>query len=129
MGHEVYENSDADVTVSAPLEGHRELLFVGYGLEEAEVLEHILRRGAVESTKDRRRFALQGYFISQEPLYRKLHQYYKKSFGVHVIGFIRDHNDYFQQEAIMKEWASQIIVKKPPLANDIELMNEVLSSG
>lgn len=26
MGHEVYENSDTDVTVSAPLEGHRELL-------------------------------------------------------------------------------------------------------
>jgi hypothetical protein len=26
MGHEVYENSDTDVTVSGPLEEHRELL-------------------------------------------------------------------------------------------------------
>lgn len=105
------------------------VLFMGYGLEEAEILEHILRRGAVGNTKDRRRFVLQGYFKSQEPLYRKLHQYYVSSFGVHVIGFIRDYEDYKQQEAIIKAWGTQIKVKKPPLAVDFERMNEVLSSG
>ena len=65
------------------------VLFIGYGLEETEILEHILRRGAVELTSDRRRFALQGYFRSQDPLYMNLHHYYEKSFGVHLIGFIR----------------------------------------
>lgn len=104
------------------------VLFIGYGLEEAEILEHILRRGAVESTRDRRRFALQGYFRSEEPLYKNLHQYYEKSFGVHLIGFVRDHKDYAQQEAIIRDWVPQIQVKKPTLDADIARMNEVLGS-
>jgi hypothetical protein len=105
------------------------VLFLGYGLEETEILEHILRRGAVESTSDRRRFALQGYFRSQEPLYIKLHHYYEKSVGVHLIGFIRDHNDYIQQGAIIKAWAPQIQVKKSTLDADIARMDEVLGNG
>lgn len=104
------------------------VLFIGYGLEEAEILEHILRRGAVKSTMDRRRFALQGYFRSQDPLYRNLHLYYEKSFGVHLIGYVRDHKDYYQQEAIFKDWAPQIQVKKPTLDADVALMNEVLGN-
>ncbi len=102
------------------------VLFVGYGLEETEILEHILRNGAVESTRDRRRFALQGYFRSHESLYDNLHQYYEKYFGVHLIGFIRDHKDYAQQEAIIRDWVPQIQVKKPTLDADIARMNEVL---
>jgi|SRR6185369_5277659 len=104
------------------------VLFIGYGLEEAEILEHILRRGSVESTKDRRRFALQGYFRSQDPLYKNLHQYYEKSFGVHLIGFVRDHKDYNQQEAIFKDWAPRIRINKPTLDADIAFMNEVLGN-
>jgi len=104
------------------------VLFIGYGLEEAEILEHILRRGAVGATKDRRRFALQGYFMSQDPLYKKLHQYYEKSFGVHLIGYVRDHKDYYQQENIFKDWAPKIQVKKPMLDADLALLNEVLGN-
>ena len=62
----------------------------GYGLEEAEVLEHILRREEVLKTSERRRFSLQGFFRSQEPLYKKLYKYYEISFGVHLVGFERD---------------------------------------
>lgn len=102
------------------------VLFLGYGLEEAEVLEHILRRGAAGGTKDRRRFALQGFFRSDDPLYKKLHQYYEKSFGVHLLGFIRDHLDYFQQTNILRDWASLITVNKPTLVADLAVMDEVL---
>ncbi|WP_439510191.1 SIR2 family protein [Marinimicrobium koreense] len=102
------------------------ILFLGYGLEEAEVLEHILRRGAVKPTRDRRRFALQGFFLSQKPLYENLHTYYEKSFGVHLLGFVRDHENYKRLEAIIKTWENQIVVSKPPLAVDHDFMNEVL---
>lgn len=69
------------------------VLFLGYGLEEAEVLEHILRRGVRAEdlkTGERRRFSLQGFFRSYEPLYKELYRYYEISFGVHLIGFERD---------------------------------------
>jgi len=105
------------------------VLFLGYGLEEAEILEHILRRGSVKATQDRRRFALQGFFLSQRPLYENLHNYYEKSFGVHLLGFIRDHENYKRLEGIVKSWATQIEIRKPPLANDKDFMDEVLGDG
>ncbi|WP_424947878.1 SIR2 family protein [Candidatus Spongiihabitans sp.] len=38
------------------------VLFLGYGLEEAEILEHVLRRGAAQQrTDDRKIFILQGF--------------------------------------------------------------------
>lgn len=104
------------------------ILFIGYGLEEAEILEHVLRRGGVSHNDERKRFLLQGYYLSQKPLYENLHSYYKKSFGVHLIGFVRDHNDYAQQESILEDWSSKIVVKNPPLAADLQLINEVLGN-
>ncbi|MFZ2541754.1 MAG: SIR2 family protein [Gallionella sp.] len=105
------------------------VLFIGYGLDEAEILEHILRRGSVKSTADRRRFVLQGYYRSQQPLYENLHRYYEKSFGVHVIGFVRDHENYKQQETLLRDWAPKIKINRPPLTHDLELMNKVLGDG
>lgn len=102
------------------------ILFLGYGLEENELLEHILRRGSASRTGDRRRFALQGFFRSQQPLYKKLYQYFQTSFGVHLIGFIRDHKDYAQQDEIIRTWAPKIKVAKPALADEISRMDKVL---
>ena len=102
------------------------ILFIGYRLEESEILEHILRRGRVQDTKNKRRFALMPFFRSQTPLYEMLYEYYKKSFSVHLIGFVRDHKDYKQLEDIVKTWSEQIEVKPPALVKDLEFMDEVL---
>lgn len=102
------------------------ILFLGYRLEESEILEHILRRGRVKDTRNMRRFTLMPFFFSQKPLYEMLYEYYKKSFGVHLIGFIRDHKDYNQLEDIVKAWSEQIEVKPPALVKDLEFMDEVL---
>ena len=102
------------------------VLFIGYGLEEDEILEYILRRGSVRSTEDRRRFALMGFFRSEQPLYENLHHYYKQSFGVHLLGFVRDHENYQQLEVIIKSWVNKIKVRKPSLAIDYDFMAEVL---
>lgn len=103
------------------------ILFVGYGLEEAEILEHILRRGSVKDTKDKRRFILMPFFLSQSPLYKMLYEYYQKSFGVHLVGFVRDHKDYKQLEDIIKAWSEQIEVRPPALVEDLDFMDEVLN--
>ncbi|HYA41604.1 MAG TPA: SIR2 family protein [Syntrophobacteraceae bacterium] len=105
------------------------VLFIGYRLEEAEILEHILRRGGVKSTGDRRRFVLQGFYKTHDALYKNLNQYYEKSFGVHLIGFVRDYKEYEQQEDILRAWSLKLRVNKPPLRNDLDYMDEVLNSG
>jgi len=104
-------------------------LFIGYRLEEAEILEHILRRGRVQETMNRRRFALMPFFRSQRPLYERLSEYYRKSFGVHLLGFIRDHNDYSQLEEIVKTWANQIEVKEPSLIEDLNFMDKIIDNA
>ena len=105
------------------------MLFLGYGLEEAEILEHILRRGRVGGSRLQRRFTLQGFFFSEEPLYRKLYEYYLKSFGVDLIGFVRDYEDYKQQESIVKSWSEMIEVRPPALVDDLDFMEETLGGS
>lgn len=105
------------------------VLFLGYSLEEAEILEHILRRGRVGKTGDRRRFALQGFFRSDQPLYSSLHRYYETSFGVHLLGFLRDFRNYDQQLNVLKDWSGQISVNRPTLVEDLARLNEVLQDG
>ena len=101
------------------------VVFIGYGLDEAEILEHILRRGGATERGDKRRFAIQGYFRSQAPLYEKLHRYYEKSFGVELLGFLRDHRDYNCQTGIIEHWARNLEVRAPTLEKDAALMGEV----
>ena len=102
------------------------VLFLGYGLEEAEILETILRRGRVKGETERKRFAIQGFFRSELPLYEKLSEYYENSFGVHLLGFIRDFENYDGLEEIIRSWADQIEIREPPLVEDLNFMNEVL---
>lgn len=104
------------------------VLFLGYGLDEAEVLEHILRRGRAHRADERKRFVLQGYYRSQIPLYENMHRYYEHSFGVHLLGFERDKENYHGLESIIKSWVGQIEIRKPPLVADVEYMDEVLGS-
>lgn len=124
---EHYDNENVQEFLGELFE-KKTVLFLGYGLEEADILEHILRRGAVKATKDRRRFALQGFFLSQQPLYENLHHFYEKSFGVHLLGFIRDHQNYKCLEKIIKGWANQIEIRKPPIVDDVDYMDEVLGN-
>ena len=123
-----YDDSHVQIFLS-DLFARKTVLFIGYGLEEDEILEHILRRGDARESYERKRFALQGYYLSEKPLYEKLYDYYQNSFGVHVIGFIRDYKDYKQQEDIFKDWVPKIEVKPPSLAADIDKINEVLDNG
>jgi len=104
------------------------VLFIGYGLEEAEILEHILRRGDVRPGAEVKRFMLQGFFSRQKPLYGNLSSYYQDSFGVDLIGFVRDHEDYAQQVSILENWSRQIKVKPPSLSKDLDFMGEVLGN-
>jgi len=122
---EHYDNSQVQEFLGE-LFTKKTVLFLGYGLEEAEILEHILRRGSARDKPERRTFALQGFFRSQQPLHDCLYKYYMKSFGVHLLGFVRDHKNYLQLEEIIKSWAQEIEVRAPTLVADITFMREVL---
>ena len=102
--------------------------FIGYGLEESEILEHILRRSGVKQAPDKRqRFLLQPFFTSEQPLYNRLKVYYQKSFGVHLVGYARDKRDYRQLEDVIEQWSQKLNVRPPALVGDLDMMDRVLN--
>lgn len=106
------------------------VLFIGYGLEEEEILEYMQRRADVERDKqERNRFSLQAFFRSEQPLFEKRKKYYKTSFGVHLVGFSRDDEDYTQLEKILKNWAEQIEVRAPASIDALAAIDKVTADG
>ena len=101
------------------------VVFMGYGLDEVEILEHILRRGSAKKTPDRKRFVLQGFFQNQTPLFVNLHRYYEESFGVKLLGFLRDRKNYECQVEIIENWARKLQVKQPSLVTTADLIDEI----
>ena len=64
------------------------VLFLGYGLEEIEVLEYILRRGGATDKpggERMRRYLLQGFFNAEIALYNLLRDYYLESFATDLL--------------------------------------------
>lgn len=101
---------------------HHTVLFIGYGLGEAEILEHILRKGGQNSTHTRRRFMLQGYYSHQQRVFRHLHSYYSNTFGVEIIPFDLDGMEYQQLEKILEDWAGRLEIGSPLLADDLSFV-------
>lgn len=84
------------------------VLFLGYGLEEAEILEYVLKSSNQAGDEQKRLFILQGFFNAEETLFTNLEKYYDKSFNAQLIAFPRDHEDYAQQKMIVKKWVEEL---------------------
>lgn len=104
------------------------VLFVGYGLEDAEILEHILRRGDARKSDELKRYALQGYYIKQNVLFEQLRRYYANAFGVELIGYARDEDDYKALDMVVSDWSAKLQINEPTLADGLALMEEVLAN-
>lgn len=102
------------------------VLFIGYGLEETEILEHILRKGREdEENVTRKRFLLQGFYSHQEKTCSHLYDYYKNSFQVYLCPYNLDRLNHRQLEKVMEEWASKLVVGQPVLADDYSFVMKV----
>lgn len=95
------------------------VLFLGYGLEETEILEYVLKSSNQKEEPQKRLFILQGFFNAEEPLFNKLKAYYEQSFNAQLIVFPRDHEDYAQQQAIIKKWCDELEFKDLALADKL----------
>lgn len=106
---------------------HNVVLFLGYGLEESEILEHILRRsGARKDLQERRRFTLQPFLSKQRSLCERLVTYYEQSFGVHLIGYNIDANGYEQLERVMISWADKLSIRPLSLVDEMAALDAVI---
>jgi hypothetical protein len=101
------EEENRVLTFLGFLFSEKNVLFVGYGLEELEILEYIIGKArlmAEPGKTEMRHFLLQGFFSHEEELARSLSNYYAEC-GIELIPFLRDQKDWDQLMDVLEEYA------------------------
>lgn len=85
------------------------ILFIGYGLNEMEILEYILEKSTKEENyrKTHNLFLLKGFDFNQIELAKYLSVYYKNHCGVELIPFFNKNSNY-QLVNVLWAFASEI---------------------
>lgn len=103
---------------------HKTVLFVGYGLDELEILEYVILKARQQKQSDTaiRHYILQGYFSHEMEWMRHMHQYYANECGIELIPFRRDAKDYDQLLDVLDNFVKAL----PPVTlGDIQLLSEM----
>jgi hypothetical protein len=102
------EGENRVLTFLGFLFSQKNVLFVGYGLEELEILEYVIGKARLMAEPGKteiRHFLLQGFFSHEEELARSLSNYYAEC-GIQLIPFLRDQKDWDQLMDVLEEYAS-----------------------
>lgn len=94
---------------------HKTVLFVGYGLDDLEILEYVIQKARQQSPSERpqaRHFMLQGYFAHEYELMRSLTQYYAQC-DIELIPFRRDQRDWEQLTEVLEAFAKAMPAAAP----------------
>jgi SIR2-like domain len=105
--------------------GHYTVLFIGYGLEELEILEYVIlkaRRQANTAENEARHFLLQGFFSHEATLLRHLETYYLRECGIQLIPFLRDHKDRDQLLDVLEDFAQRMPASAPLVLGQQQLL-------
>jgi|SRR5579859_562871 len=108
--------------------GHYTVLFIGYGLEELEILEYvILKAKPQENTvhNEARHFLLQGFFSHEAALLRRMKTYYLRECGIQLIPFLRDQKDHEQLLEVLEDFAQRIPASAPLMLQEEHVLAEL----
>jgi hypothetical protein len=87
------------------------VLFIGYGLEELEILEYVISNvqpaSQIETSKANH-YLVQGFFRHEYELMRSLEQYYINECGIQLLAYPRDEKDWDQLLDVMELFAREI---------------------
>jgi hypothetical protein len=89
------------------------VLFIGYGLVELEVLEHIVRSNVNAEGEAPRHFVLYPYRSSEEKQTRFTEAFFRDHCGVQLIKYCIDHRGYEELLEVLKAWEPQLDVRDP----------------
>jgi hypothetical protein len=91
------------------------VLFVGYGLEDLEILEYVVQKARQQASPGRpqaRHFMLQGYFAHEFELMRSMQQYYAQC-DIELLPFRRDQRNWAQLIEVLEAFAAAMPAKSP----------------
>lgn len=82
------------------------VLFIGYGLDEYEILDNILKKSS-KSKKETKHFMLFPIFSSEQEVKKVLERYYSE-LGVELLEYEIDQKGHKDLEKVIKEWSANI---------------------
>lgn len=101
----------------------KNVLFIGYSLEELEILEYVIQK-ANKGTNEH--FIIQGYFSYQDSVRESMEQYYKNECGINLIHFSRDNNDWSQLKHVVDYLVKEIPALSPTTIRVKQKMGDLL---
>ena len=104
------------------------ILFIGYSLSELEVLEYVLQKkgeGVNKEGIEQKHFILQGFFTHEIELAKSLKEYFAK-FGVELIPFSRDENNWDQLANVIEYLALELKIGNPLAVATLQEMKGLL---
>ncbi len=107
------------------------VLFIGYGLEELEILEYVIlkAKGVTRGEKpEARHFLLSGFFSHERELKEHLKRYYLEECGIELVPFLRDRKDWEQLLDVLEEWARVIPASEARVLEDLKSMEDILNA-
>lgn len=107
----------------------KNVLFIGYGLEELEILEYVIQKARAEKSdsKEVKHFIIQGYFSHEQVLADTMAEYYQQECGVHLLPFSKDENGWEQLIEVIKELAINIPISSPLKVQEFQEMEALLN--
>lgn len=88
----------------------KNVLFIGYGLSELEVLEYVVQKGLDKQrhqTQELQHYVLQGFFSHEIELARSLDSYFRQ-FGIGLLPYSRDNRDWEQLTEVIEHFAREL---------------------
>jgi hypothetical protein len=106
----------------------KNVLFVGYGLEELEILEYVIGKARLNGEpgfKEMRHFLLQGFFSHEQEVARNLVPYYREC-GIELLPFLSDRLNWDQLIDVLEEFARLSPVGPPLKIQRLKEMKDLL---
>jgi hypothetical protein len=96
------------------------VLFIGYGLDELEILEYVIlkTRDFMVAGLQPRHFILQGFFSHERELMLGMRRYFREC-GIELLCFLKDHKGWDQLVDVLDEFARSIP------ASDLAVLQEL----
>ncbi len=111
---EHYADSRVQEFLSAMFKNHT-VLFVGYGLAELEILDHIIRSNESVRTgsTDPRHFLLFAYRSTESVQTQFMEHFFRDQCGVQVVPYCIDAKGYQELVEVFKSWGPELDIRSP----------------
>lgn len=105
------------------------VLFIGYGLEELEILEYVIlkaRRIAEKKSLETRHYLVQGFFSHQRELMLSMETYFRRECGIKLIPFWRDEKDWDMLLDVVDTLAEKVPASDLMVLQELNEMEDLL---